>query len=227
MTKTAPTWPRMMGEGAVIIGSILIAFTIDAFWEERQTTELTRQHLEALAVEFRNVQEEIRREALGVASSAEGSAGIIALMRSQANATPERFEALYMRSFDVGLFTAQHPVLTTMLTSGELVDLQNDSLTALVGRWQDEIQHLRADSEHLERNREETIRDREIALGVPTNIASPRFSLTRLLEDGGLEAAFWIRQGRAQRLSVDYDRVGAMADEIIALVDGEAARLKR
>jgi hypothetical protein len=211
----------------VIIGSILIALALDALWEARQEAELTREHLEALVSEFRSVQDELRRESDGVASSAEGSAGVIALMHSPTDATPELYAALRMQSFDVGLFTARHPVLTTMLSTGELVDLQNDSLIALVGVWQDEIEHLRADSGHLERNREETIRDRVIALGAVSEIESPRFSLSRLLEDGGLETAYWTRQGRAVRLGTDYDRVARLADEVVALIEDEVARLNR
>lgn len=221
------SWTRVVVEGVVIVGSILIAFGIDALWETRQANELTQQHLEALVAEFRSVRDEVRSEASGVASSAEGSAGVLAMMRAEEIGTAEQFTEYRRMSFDVGLFTARHPVLTTMLTSGELIDLQNDSLMTLVGRWQDEVEHLRADSEHLERNREETIIDRVIAIGVPYDVASPRFSLSRLLSDGGLEAAFSMREGRAVRLQLAYDRVADLADDIIALVEEESVRMGR
>ncbi len=53
-------WLRVFVEGAVIVGSILLAFGIDAWWEERQERKEERVALEALRQEFVNNIEVLR-----------------------------------------------------------------------------------------------------------------------------------------------------------------------
>ena len=50
-------WFRLAAEGVVIIGSILIAFTIDAWWEERLEREDEQSYLTSLHQEFSHVRE--------------------------------------------------------------------------------------------------------------------------------------------------------------------------
>ena len=45
-------WPRILAEGAAIVASILLAFSIDAWWDERKEREDERQVLVALKAEF-------------------------------------------------------------------------------------------------------------------------------------------------------------------------------
>ena len=46
------SWLRISGEGAVIVGSILLAFAIDAAWERSQERGQEIRVLEALLTEF-------------------------------------------------------------------------------------------------------------------------------------------------------------------------------
>lgn len=214
-------WLRVLVEGVVIVGSILLAFGIDAAWDGRQERERTRRHLEALIREVRQTQEEIRREIEGVESSREGTAAVLQLMRSpNAVPTPDELANAVVRSLDVGVFTAQHPVMTTMLTSGELLELGNEALFGLLGQWRSEIEHLRIDAEHLERNREEVILERSIALGVPFEIFEPRPPLLAILRDPGMEAAFALRGLRAALLAGSYARALETADRVVAALEG-------
>ena len=52
-------WPRILVEGVVIVGSILLAFGIDAWWEGVQD----RQEEQSMLVELRS-EFEVNREAL-------------------------------------------------------------------------------------------------------------------------------------------------------------------
>ena len=49
-TRSIP-WLRVLIEGVVIVGSILLAFGIDTWWEGRQERSQVRAELEALAAE--------------------------------------------------------------------------------------------------------------------------------------------------------------------------------
>jgi len=48
------SWKRLSVEAMAIVGSILLAFAIDAWWEDRNEVELERRLLTALLVEFEN-----------------------------------------------------------------------------------------------------------------------------------------------------------------------------
>lgn len=52
MPQTPGRWPRLLLEGVVIVASILLAFAIDAAWDERQERAQERRLLEALEQEF-------------------------------------------------------------------------------------------------------------------------------------------------------------------------------
>ncbi len=49
-------WDRILIEGVVIVASILLAFGIDALWEEAQDRSRTRSHLQMLQAEIAGVR---------------------------------------------------------------------------------------------------------------------------------------------------------------------------
>ena len=50
------SWPRIIAEGVAIVASILIAFSIDAWWTERQAREQERNVLTNLLGEFTRLE---------------------------------------------------------------------------------------------------------------------------------------------------------------------------
>jgi hypothetical protein len=52
MTTQNLSWSRVLIEGLVIVGSILLAFGIDAWWEGRQERSLERQYAERLRTDL-------------------------------------------------------------------------------------------------------------------------------------------------------------------------------
>ena len=60
MTETQKiNWKRLSVEAAAIVGSILLAFAIDAWWEERKNQDDERAVLEVLLAEFGQIGESI------------------------------------------------------------------------------------------------------------------------------------------------------------------------
>ena len=213
-------WTRVLLEGVVIVGSILLAFGIDAAWEERQEREDTERHLRALIREVRQTQDEIRFEIQGVERSRSGTADVLELMRSgDPNVRPEELADAIGRSMNVGIFTAQQPVLTTMLTSGELLEFGDDTLLSMLGRWRADVEHLRVDAEHLERNREEVVFERAVAIGVPIELLDPGPSLLGMLGDPGMDAAFTLRELRAMLLAESYSAALEQADQVVQALE--------
>jgi len=52
MSRPPIAWPRLLVEGLVIVVSILLAFAIDAWWEDRQEAEEARLQIERVVAEL-------------------------------------------------------------------------------------------------------------------------------------------------------------------------------
>jgi len=65
-------WNRLLLEGVVIVASILLAFAIDAWWDERQDRQAEGNQLLSIAAELESNAERIREklEVLAVADKA-------------------------------------------------------------------------------------------------------------------------------------------------------------
>lgn len=232
MSNSSRDLPRSLRHAArdvvLIVFSILIAFWLEGGREARQERDLLRQHLHALTSEFRHTQAQLRKELESVRHSADASARILEMMRQGARADPDSVPPVLLQSLSAGLFTADDPVLASMLSSGELIDLRNDALMESLARWRERMEHLRTDSRHLERNREETIRDRTVELGIPLGPFTGDEALVRphaeaevavLLSDPGLRVAFTARYERAARLALSYRNAIEESEAIIRMLD--------
>lgn len=225
---------RAARDVALIVLSILIAFWLDGWRDAQAERALLRQHLSALVNEFVETRQELSREVQSVRSSAEGTDAVLRMIADPANVDPDSVAGHILRSWSAGLFTARHPVLTSMLSSGELVDLRNDTLMVRLTRWQDRMGHLGTDSEHLERNREETIRDRLVQVGtypgpfVDADGNVPRhfdFQVELFLGDAGVAVAHVARYERAVRLVSSYETAIRESDAIVRILEEEVERL--
>lgn len=137
MNRRAIPWSRMLVEGAVIVGSILLAFGIDAAWEARGENRLERALLESLAEDFVLAQQEWtetkRAHNLVVRSmerlltwAEEG-----AVPREEWLAADTVLSNVFWREkFDPPMGTVQ-----AVLGSGRLDLLENQELTAALTRW--------------------------------------------------------------------------------------------
>ena len=61
-------WKRLSVEALAIVGSILLAFAIDAWWEERLDRQIERNDLERLHAEF--IRNRDRMNEMGTAGKA-------------------------------------------------------------------------------------------------------------------------------------------------------------
>lgn len=226
---------RAVRDVVLIVFSILIAFWLDGWREDRVDRRILLQHLGALADEFEQTATIIDTELRSVERSMEGTRSLLGMMGLDTAPDPDSARAALSRSLNVGIFTTQDPVLTAMLASGELIDLRSDSLMARLSEWRDRTGHLRTDSEHLERNRQEMIFGRFIELGEPFGGFpddmpewATRFDqreMSVLLTDPALRVIFVLRLNRNIRLARDYRAAIAEARSIAALIEAEAPGL--
>jgi hypothetical protein len=123
-------------EGILIIVSILIAFAIDAWWEERQYRAEERRILEALRVEFQENADQLPAYIQVRESDAEHARTIVEEIQAVGNGakvrvTPEQLEALTIH----GSFDAVRGAFDTMLHSGDLRFIENQELRMRLVLW--------------------------------------------------------------------------------------------
>jgi hypothetical protein len=233
LERYGESWRAAGRDVTLIVVSILIAFTLEAWWQGGRDRTHERDHLQALVNEFRATLSQLEGQLAGLENSLDGTLTILELMGPSPSAiAPSDLSAEVVRSFNWGGFSSDQTTLESMLASGELVSSERDSLSVLLERWPAMANSLRVDSGHLERNREEDILGSLVRLGVPISvlvqardlgIPESEFSLDAhtLLSDVGLESVFTIRAIRSQLLANDYRTAIEDVETIIRLLEGE------
>ena len=128
-------WARLAVEGFVIIGSILIAFSIDAWWEERLEREDEQRYLASLHQEFTEslkivIQVEANRERTFASTKA--------LIEQVQGATRVTDESLF---FDLSLlsiplsFMPPRAVLDDLVSSGGTLLIRSDNLRIALAQY--------------------------------------------------------------------------------------------
>ena len=182
-------------EGIVIVASILLAFGIDAWWDDRRAVLDEREHIAQLTFDFRaNATRladirSIHEAALDASYEILARAGVGGVSRS--SATTAELVILSIRSW------TYDPVLggiNSLIQSGDLGLLRNDSLRLAVAAWPDIARDL-SDDERLEQRalfdrigpylaEKGAMIDVLLAGGKLNRIdAGPRSDLTNLLAD--------------------------------------------
>lgn len=110
-------WPRILAEGTAVVVSILLAFAIDAWWDERKERDDERDVLLALKAEFETNQ----LGAISVVDHHEDSVRRIREFRSMSQASIEALTLNEQRS------------LVAKFASPRTFDPQRGSVRALIG----------------------------------------------------------------------------------------------
>jgi hypothetical protein len=210
-------WARIGAESAAIIASILLAFAIDAWWEQRGEHRRSLAQLSTIRTEFVEVDQrlaELHRELVGLRGSvSEFLQHVGPDAPQQSLDSLESLIDLSFRSSRVELPTGS---LQALLASGELSSVADSDLRALLATWPAEVSRLRNQSGLLEDNREEIIRylhDRIPTLAVAYRTgqmnAYPRSSFTA--EPGILQ--------RDMKVEGLFGNRGMMIEDTLQIID--------
>ena len=127
----------MLTEAVVIVGSILLAFGIDAAWDARGEAELERRLLEALAEDFRFAESEWKEVKAGHNTVVESMERLLTWAEQGSVPADQRAVADTVLS-NVFWRMRFHPPMGTVeavLGSGRLDLLQNQELVGALTRW--------------------------------------------------------------------------------------------
>ena len=151
-------WPRILAEGTAIVISILLAFSIQAWWDSVQADSKTQEILDALRIEMEsnliNLQDSIAHheeivEAVRVAQDQNSTAGV-----------------LETAVIDVEVFQPNTGALDTLIATGMLGDVDDPALQMALGAFTGFATDLRERESRAVEFRD-TARRRIAAIGEP------------------------------------------------------------
>ena len=168
LERFAKTWGDTGRDVVLIVGSILIAFGLDAWWDGLGERRAQSEQIASLRSEFITARRTLGSVAAGLELSGQATNGLLALMGPQApSADPDTVVIMLQRSFNVGISVPSHTALDGVLAAGISQVMAKDSLVGMLERWPGLMEDLAVDSEHLERNRDVDLQAALVDIGIP------------------------------------------------------------
>jgi hypothetical protein len=133
-----PRWKRLagaLGEIAIVTAGILIAFALDAWWDNRVTAEREQIHLRALASDFQQNVELLRRLIKTEDDIMSGSRALLELARAEQPVEKPALVGLMRRVFNSGRYQPVMGAYEALVNSGGLMLIRDESLRAALAEF--------------------------------------------------------------------------------------------
>jgi len=228
MNKEIP-WVRIFAEGGAIVISILLAFAIDAWWEDRRDASSQRAQLESLLGEITEAKQLMERQLGVLENSLSETLNILQSMGPDASdAELPAVQNSIRTSFNIGVFTPPQAVLQEVLATRGVSQFSDSDLYSNLQRWPTLMSDIENDGKLLDRNREEDFLQALVRLEIPLSnllragdffgARANTFDVnpTRLLRDPAVDTVFAMRVIRLRVLIRSHGEAIAVAEEISA-----------
>lgn len=193
-------WQRLIAESSAIVVSILFAFSIDAWWTERQENAREARQLQALITEFegnrstldfdlghlRTITTNLEKITKTLATVSEGS-------------DVEVIDRYFWSIRHGGIVDLSTGTLDAMISSGDLGLLRNEALRSALSAWSAKLDEVRTDQQTL---RNFTGSELIPYLGTLGDFSS--LVLVRINQDDTSDKLFTVRSTGRLRTSVAY-----------------------
>lgn len=140
-------WTRIAIEAAAIVASILLAFAIDAWWDNVQEREEEREILIELRVEFEINQKILAQTAENHRRALNAMQNIVSLSKSEITVEAESLGTLFRRSLSTPHYNPATGALAATIGSGRLSLIRNVELRNRLAGWNAVISDLVLDEQ--------------------------------------------------------------------------------
>jgi hypothetical protein len=217
-------WTRIFVEAATIVASILLAFAIDAWWQDRQIRVEEQEILAGLHTEFLANREILTRN---LTANLRATQSLEDFLRMVQGSQPQDAKAIVRATiFDMRApYTTDlgNGTLHALLSSGRLENLTSKNLRSLLTAWEGVIGEVSDD----EANNSKMVFEIFIPYIVQENyswVAIEQSSndppaIRRLLADETFRHLVMIRHEFKDHLSGEFEEAIAAADKIIAEIE--------
>ena len=214
-------WLRVFVEGVVIVGSILLAFGLQAWWEGRQEREEEQQYVVALLDEMRAAEAELERDRqarIGRMAALDSLQGHFVGRLADGAA----FTSWVREVIRLAFFFPPTAVYDDLVSSGGVRLIRSDELRLALMNYQQERPRLRYMEE-----REQIIVEQELrpylnqSFAMDTEVASPVLR-ARISADQQFRNLVYQRRFRLET-TIRYEiRVGETIARLISLLEEKA-----
>ena len=229
-------WKRTTVEAAAIVASILLAFAIDAWWEERGLRIEEQQALQGLRSEFHSIHDVLsghfsqHRQELQSLEDFLGAAGSSSVEKAGPIVDAALLALLNPMTSDLGSGT-----LDALLSSGRIEILTNRTLRAKLAGWEGIIGEVWDDQALNVKAVYEIHIPYFLTENIPAGAAMHQWAdewpmplrppsddpdmVSRLLRDEKLRAMVEIRYGYKRHTTDEFDTAIAAVNAILAEID--------
>ncbi len=144
-------WRRVVTEGAVIVASILLAFAIDAAWDNRREREVEAAMLLGLSSDFDAVMVELDRVSARHSRSRSAAQRLMAMGLNGPVSPDSAFavDSLLATTVVGATFDAPSGTLDALVGSGSLELLRNTELVSALTAWASEVEDLQQSETYI------------------------------------------------------------------------------
>ena len=129
-------WKRLSVEAAAIVGSILLAFSIDAWWEDRQDREFEQIALSGLLNDFQASRQELTRRLQTLESARNIFRDFLATSPEDLERISQSAAQQIANQINAGAtFDPYMGTLNAITADGRLALVQNRNIRELLSRW--------------------------------------------------------------------------------------------
>ncbi|MFC1791341.1 hypothetical protein ACFL0I_02605 [Gemmatimonadota bacterium] len=152
-------WARVLVEGLVIVGSILLALAVDEWWESRELEEAEMAILERLAHEFDENEAQFERKAGEHREVLVCGEALLEVTGSQARGElpVDSLSTLLWNFLRTSTYDPADGVLNSLITSGEIGIITNPDLRTALAGWPSLVKDLKEDEDAAWTHRDDVI----------------------------------------------------------------------
>lgn len=130
------SWQRIGVEGAVIVASILLAFAIDAWWDEQGARDAEIEQLTRVAQEVRSNSERLEEKLRTIERAIEATEEFMSWMGPEpANVTPAVYHEHWHKFFSIGMFSLARAASQEYLATGIAGKARHQEIRSALAQW--------------------------------------------------------------------------------------------
>lgn len=230
------SWPRIIAEGLAIVASILLAFGIDAWWQDRQTRSEEQQILQGLKEEFVSINAVLTDHMELHSESTQALKELLFVIENgPSDDTGSIVELAILDMLSPTTSDLGHGTLEALLSSGRVEILENQKLRAKLAAWNGVIGEVWDDQADGAKMVYEVyipyFVSENVRVGatmsrwyedwpVPTmTVSEDAQALKRLLEDPKFRVLTEIRYGYKRHLTQEFEIAIDAAEAILLEID--------
>jgi len=229
-------WPRMAAEGVAIVASILLAFGIDAWWQDRQTRFEEQQILRGLQEEFFSINKVLTDHMVLHVERVQALQELLSIFEDgPSEDTGPIVELAILDMLSPTTSDLGNGTLVALLSSGRVEILENEVLRAKLAAWSGVMGEVWDDQTDGAKMVYEIFVpyfvSENVRVGalmrqwyddwpVPTgSVTEDPEALKTLLEDPKFRVLSEIRYGYKRHLTQEFELAITAAEEILSEID--------